>query len=122
MKVFQEKAPAKDRPTVDSMIELLKVAKQDASYWLGLVAFERRNFPAAADYLKTRTLTASPDGPWTAGARYNLGRVYEAQGKIDEAILMYQADRSAQRTGNLLRARRLEKAAKAGAAAKDAAG
>ena len=54
MKVFQEKAPAKDRPTVDSMIELLKVAKQDASYWLGLVAFEHRNFPAAADYLKTR--------------------------------------------------------------------
>lgn len=88
-------------------VAMRTIAKQDASYWLGLLAFERGNYPAAVDYLNTRVLEASPDGPWTFGARYNLGRTYEAQGQIDAAIRAYQSDHSPQRAGNLLRAKRL---------------
>ncbi len=81
-------------------------AKQDASYWLGLLAYEQGSFPAAIDYLAKRTLEASPDGPWTHGARYNLARTYEASGDLDKAISQFAADPlSPSRRGNLLRAR-----------------
>ncbi|MHC4176502.1 MAG: tetratricopeptide repeat protein, partial [Planctomycetota bacterium] len=40
-----------------------------------------RQFQTAIDYLRTRTIEASPDGPWTEGADYNLARCYEATGQ-----------------------------------------
>ena len=86
-------------------------AKQDASYWLGLVSFELGNYRAAIDYFLTRTLAASPDGPWTHGAKYNLGRTYEASGKYDQAAQQYEADPHwAGYHGNALRARWLRAA------------
>ena len=81
-------------------------AKQDASYWLGLMAYEQKAYAAAIDYLQVRTLEASPDGPWTHGARYNLARVYEASGELEKAVSQLAADpMSPSRHGNLLRAR-----------------
>jgi tetratricopeptide (TPR) repeat protein len=98
-----------DRASLDDRQRtLLEHTKQDASYWLGLVAFERERYPGAADHLKKRTLEDSPNGPWTAGARYNLARTYEAMGRNDEAIALYEQDDSPQRHGNQLRARRLK--------------
>ena len=93
--------------------EQYRAAKRNASYWLGLVAYERENYPTAIDYFARRTLEASPDGPWTAGARYNLGRTYEALGKREEAIAAYVSDDSPQRFGSLLRAKRLKSEAAA---------
>jgi tetratricopeptide (TPR) repeat protein len=122
MKQYREKAPEQARAKVESEIAHLQAAKQSSSYWLGLVAFERGNYEAAIDYLLTRTLLAAPDGPWTAGARYNLARAYEALGQTDEAIRYYRADLSAQRHGNLLRALRLEARKKQSQAVKAAAG
>ena len=55
--------------------------KQDASYWSGLIAYQRGNYPAAVDYFARRTLEFMPDGPWTDGARYNLARTFEAAGE-----------------------------------------
>lgn len=87
-------------------------AKQDASYWLGLVSFELGNYRAAVDFFVTRTLAASPHGPWTDGAHYNLGRTYEASGKYDRAAKEYEADpTSPGHRGNALRARWLRAAA-----------
>lgn len=81
-------------------------AKQNASYWLGLLAYEQEVYPAAIDYLATRTLEASPDGPWTHGARYNLARTFEAAGELDRAVSQLASDPlSPSRHGNLLRAR-----------------
>ena len=74
------------------------------------MAFERGDYVTALDYFEKRTLEASPDGPWTAGARYNLGRAYEALGRRNEAIAAYRGDDSAQRHGSELRARWLEQA------------
>ena len=73
LKAYRANAPAKERERAEADLVQVQAAKQSASYWLGIVAFERGNYGAAVDYLKTRTLEASPDGPWTAGARYNLG-------------------------------------------------
>lgn len=87
---------------------VLDHTKQDASFWLGLVAFERGRYPAAIEHLKKRTLEASPNGPWTAGANYNLARSYEALQRLPEAIALYEADQSPQRHGNLLRAKKLK--------------
>ncbi len=81
-------------------------AKQNASYWLGLLAYEQEMYPAAIDYLATRTLAASPDGPWTHGARYNLARTFEATGELNRAVSQLASDPLApSRHGNLLRAR-----------------
>ena len=92
-------------------LQNLWTSKQDASYWLGLIAFERGNHTTAEDYFLKRTLEPSPDGPWTPGAWYNLGRTYEALGRVDQAIEAYRSDHSAQRHGSLLKARSLEAAA-----------
>ncbi|MHB8973566.1 MAG: tetratricopeptide repeat protein [Pirellulaceae bacterium] len=91
-------------------------SKQHAAYWLGLTHQEEKDYEVAANWLKVRTLDADPAGPWTAGARYNLARCYEALGRIDEARQLYLIDESPQRHGCLLRARQLEAQAAADAA------
>lgn len=84
-------------------------AKLDASYWLGLIAMEQRNWRSAIDYLTTRTQQMVPNSLWTHGVRYSLARVYEASGRPQEAIQLYRADtESPGYRGNLLRARWLE--------------
>lgn len=92
---------------------VFRLAKQYATYWLGLVAFEQRNYASARDYLLTRTLEAAGRGPWTAGAKYNLGRVYEAEKQYAKAIQQYRGNTEAVDSfGNRLRARWLESLAK----------
>ena len=91
------------------MMAVFELAKHNASYWLGLIAFEQDNFPSAEDYFKTRTLADSPQGQWTPGATYNLGRVYEAQGDYARAIRQYRASRSwPEHVGSELRGRWLQ--------------
>jgi hypothetical protein len=64
-------------------------AKQDASYWFGLLSYQQGNYPAAVDYFFDRTLEAYPNGRWTSGARYNLARSYEADKKSQQATMIY---------------------------------
>jgi hypothetical protein len=92
-----------------SQVLVLRRAKQAASFWLGLVHFEQQNYPEAIDFFENRTLKGNPDGLWSAAARYNLGRSYEAIGQTDKAIALYESDkRSPQSAGNQLRARWLK--------------
>ena len=58
--------------------EQLHRMKQHASYWLGLASFDLGNYDTAATFLSL-VLKEEANGGWTAGARYNLGRTYEAQ-------------------------------------------
>jgi tetratricopeptide (TPR) repeat protein len=83
-------------------------AKQHATYWLALSHCETGNHEAAVTWLQERTIDASPDGPWLAGARYNLARAYEALGKFELARELYSDDDSAQAYGNHLRAKLLK--------------
>ena len=46
---------------------ILSTAKSDASYWLGLLSYDLGKYEVADDWLRTRTLEAFPNGPWTAG-------------------------------------------------------
>jgi len=94
--------------------EILKLRKQDASYWLGLVAFERGKYETAIGHFEKRTLADWPHGRWTAGARFNLARAFEATGRLDRAAELYAADTSPQWHGNHLRARWLERSKPAG--------
>ncbi|HEY5312352.1 MAG TPA: hypothetical protein VIK18_07520 [Pirellulales bacterium] len=90
------------------LVALARRAKQDAGYWLGLLAFERGLYETAVDYFRNRTLQPHPDGPWTEGAHYNLARAYEALGNWADATTQFDATRSAQRAGNRVRAGRLK--------------
>jgi hypothetical protein len=116
---YQLARPSTEAITTSYMAEVEKVvqlrAKQDASYWLGLIAYQRQSYPAAIDYFTKRTLLFAPDGPWTVGARYNLGRTFEAAGERERAILQYNSNaNSPGYLGDLLRAKWLaEKAARA---------
>jgi tetratricopeptide (TPR) repeat protein len=87
-------------------------AKLHATYWLALSHYETGNHEAAVTWLQERTIDASPDGPWLAGARYNLARTYEALAKYDEARNLYSEDESPQAHGNHLRAKLLKQWAK----------
>jgi hypothetical protein len=92
-------------------ILVMRRAKQNASYWLGLVHYEQQNYPEAIDFFSNRTIKATPGGPWSAGARYNLARSYEAMGENAKAIALLESDKeSPQSHGNQLRARRLKDA------------
>jgi tetratricopeptide (TPR) repeat protein len=111
--LYLESRPAQAQvdaiPLAPERKKVLTEVKQAASFWLGLIAFDQKDYPVAVDYFRERVLIASPDGPWTAGARYNLGRTYEAMGETEKAVAQYQLDKSPQSTGNKLRARRLLK-------------
>ena len=102
------------RPEDVSRIEATNVVtlrrvRQDSSYWLGLVVFQQQDYPTAVFFFNKGTLGESPNGPWTAGARYNLGRTYEATGELAKAIAEYEADASSpQSVGSRLRARLLK--------------
>ena len=88
------------------------IGKHDASYWLGLIAFHRGNYPSAANYFLVRTLEALPNSPWTNGARYNLARSVEASGDAARAILLYESDSSGPGVvGERLRAKWLKESA-----------
>lgn len=64
--------------------------KQNATYWLGLVSYDLKNYETAVQYFEL-VLKDKANGGWTSGARYNLGRTYEAWGKPDDAIKTYRA-------------------------------
>jgi tetratricopeptide (TPR) repeat protein len=94
-------------------IAIYNRAKQNASYWLGLLSYDDGRYDTAADWLARRTLEDYPDGPWTNGARYNLARSYEAMGRFEDAIELLKQDDSAGRHGSLLRVRQLVRNAEA---------
>jgi tetratricopeptide (TPR) repeat protein len=82
--------------------------KQHASYWIGLIQYELGRFDAAVEWFDRRTLKATPEGAWTQGARYNLGRSLEAKGDLAEARKQYlSSEDSPQHHGDLVRARML---------------
>jgi hypothetical protein len=82
--------------------------REDSTYFLGLAKYEQREYVAATNFLDTLYLRRYPEGRFTAGARYNLGRCAEAQQDIDQAVALYTVrDTNPQSVGNLIRARRL---------------
>ena len=93
-------------------------AKAAASYWLGLLSYDRGNYDVAVTWLGDLTLDQARQGRWANGARYNLARTHEAMGNLEESVKLLQADpaEAPQRHGNLVRARRLAEAAAAKAA------
>jgi len=109
LSVSKELRP-EDLPRVEAaQVVTMRRAKQNATYWLGLAHFEQQHYDEAVDFFGKRTLEAAPNGPWTDGARYNLARTFEAQGKADEAATLLAGDKkSAQSHGNQLRARLLK--------------
>ncbi|MFV1968690.1 MAG: tol-pal system YbgF family protein, partial [Pirellulaceae bacterium] len=87
---------------------IVRQAKLDASYWLGLLAFDDRQLAVSVDYLRERVLRVDAGGRWATGARYNLGRAYEGLGEMDKARSQYLEAGGPQRNGNRLRADRLK--------------
>jgi hypothetical protein len=98
-------------PDIEKILRLQ--AKFDATYWSGLIAFERgktdrHGYQSAIDYFtnRTRPPLVYPNGPWSVGAQYNLARAYEASGQTQRAILQYgNNDSSPGYLGDLLRAK-----------------
>jgi hypothetical protein len=95
------------RSSADDVEKLFRLlAKQDASYWLGLISYQRGNYDAAVEWFMKYTIEAYPEGRWTTAARYNLARAYEAKGESRRAILLYGSNAdSAGYEGDLLRAK-----------------
>lgn len=99
-----------DLPRLEaSQIVAMRRAKQNATYWLGLIHYEQKHTDEAIDFLGKRTLEANPNGLWAAGARFNLARLYEENGQSEKAAELYAGDtKSPQSHGNQLRGRWLK--------------
>jgi tetratricopeptide (TPR) repeat protein len=60
--------------------------KQNATYWLGLVAYDLGNYDTARSYFDS-ILAEESSTDWVVGARYNRGRSYEAEADaLNEAL------------------------------------
>ncbi len=110
---FQLARPSNEQVLASSAHEIVKglylAGKHDASYWLGLVAYQLGKYPAAADYFLNRTLEAVARSPWATGATYNLGRTFEISGDTPRAIALYTHNPSSpDELGELLRAKWLK--------------
>jgi tetratricopeptide (TPR) repeat protein len=110
--------PAEKKAALSSQIQasiqmetaLMLQEKVHATYWLGLVSFERGDYPSAIDYFAKHILATYPPGPWTRGTNYNLGRSLEAAGRYEDAVQQYRATQAGD-AGQGLRARWLARAA-----------
>ncbi len=81
-------------------------AKLNATYWLGLISFDDGKYDIAANWFSRPELAASLS-PWSAGARYNLARSYEAAHNPDAAASLLKNSESPQRQGDIVRAGQL---------------
>jgi hypothetical protein len=113
---YQLARPSNEELMASSAHQIEKIillqGKQNASYWLGLIAYQRGNYSAALDYFTKRTLFFTPNNPWTNGARYNLARTFEVAGDAEKARLQYASnDASPDYLGELLRAKWLKQVA-----------
>ncbi len=86
------------------------IAKQDATYWLGLIAFERGNYPTAIEHFEKRLLVEYPDSRWKAAAEYMIGRAHEAVGDKAQAIEAYGRVSEPAKSAALVRAKLLKAA------------
>jgi hypothetical protein len=100
--------------TSDEKRRVDAIAKLNATYWVGLLSFDRGKYDVAAHWLGLPELTVEAS-PWSGGARYNLARALEAQGNLEQAIELLENDTSPQRHGNRLRARQLRASLEAAA-------
>lgn len=99
----KEQLEAAARERVNADMGFIVRASMDATYWLGLISMENGEWTEAIGYFDRRLVASFPKTPWRPGARYNLGRCYEAQGEIAKAIAELKA------SGNPLRAEWLER-------------
>jgi tetratricopeptide (TPR) repeat protein len=115
-KAFRDDLRARlpDNPDTRTQIEQItemrigefRRADEAATVWIGQIKAVLGEFETAIDYFKRKE-----NELWQPSINYSLARIYERQGKLDEAIALYREDDSPQRPGNLLRARRLERVA-----------
>ncbi len=114
-RAYQSSRPAKDRL---DQLELGKVdrdridfAKQQATYWLGVIALERGNLDTALEYLDERYARIYPASPWKPHAQFLLAEVWLRQGKQAEAIAAYHQVAGLERPAALLRAQAVQRSA-----------
>ena len=81
---------AQQQQRAGAVEQLMVRTKQNASYWLGLIAFDVGDYQVASDYFEKRLLASDPDSIWASGARYNLGRCQEAIGWRDGSVALLQ--------------------------------
>jgi len=79
-------------------------AKRNATFWLGLLSYDRRDYQVASNWLQK----AQADELWRPGAVYNLARCAEAQADLDRAIERLRSDLDSPPPGYLIRAQLLE--------------
>lgn len=102
--------PQQRREFLDMVATRIKRSRDDVSFWLGLVQYDKGDFGNAIKWLKQSLPDDSSDQPWAGAARYNLARCYEALGQTEEAVKIYLSDDSPQKYGNRLRAQWLRRA------------
>lgn len=101
-----------------NLLQNTDLFRELASFNLGVIALEEKEYRSALDFFENRTLEPYPDTQYKSAAFYGIGRSYEALSKtedadgayVEKAIQFYTDDDdvlSPYRRGNALRAQRL---------------
>lgn len=80
-----------------------RAAKENATYWQGLLSYDRGDYTTAGNWLEK----AEASERWRPGATYNRARALEAAGDTQAAIELLESGEGPQSRGNRLRAKRL---------------
>lgn len=89
--------------------EIMRTGKLTATYWLGIIQFESRNFNSAVDWLKICASGNHEISELSSAARYNLARCYENLGDVSSAVELLRTKGDPQEHGNRIRSRLLLK-------------
>ena len=102
-----------DSSTYDRQVfeiqKLMMQGKRTATYWLSLVQADDGRLDTAENWIDKRVLAENQMSYWVIHAQYNLARLKELQGQVDEAIDIYKMENAVQEHGNRIRARLLAK-------------
>ncbi|QDS92616.1 hypothetical protein FF011L_13630 [Roseimaritima multifibrata] len=101
-------AEADHRRRVLVVQEVMRAVKRTATFWIALMHVEEGRWETAEKWLKGRVLEDPQAGRWYPSARYNLGRVSERLGDLEQAEAMYKTNGYPQEQGNRIRARSLD--------------
>lgn len=87
----------------EAVIRAWTNTKQNATYWQGLLSYDRGHYKTADEWLEQ----AESYPKWRAAALYNRARAQEAQGKAEAAIELLESTDGPQSLGDRIRAKRL---------------
>lgn len=104
---FVRPSEAKLAEVVADKASIYRRAKADATYWMGVLQYERGAYSSAVQWLEMAANAKTDPTSRADGIQYNLARALEADGNVAAAAALLEQSSSPQQHGDRIRAQRL---------------